>query len=185
MTSNSKFQITTPHPLVTNFHNPTFSVYLHSSHNPDHLLSTFNLWLLRSLTIPSKWLDESVMSPKAEVSERQNSMIFSSFQSYFCWLFFSLCTWRCGSIRYGKRNKLRVLRLLLYWLLPESLTQRIPVSRLFFSLLFLLFYFFWSGLVWPGLAWSSLAWSSLVCSALFCALFYPQFFKQIYVHGRA
>lgn len=70
--------------------------------------------------------------------------------------------------------------------LPESLTQRIPVPRLFLILpLLVCSSLFCSVLFWPGLVWSgvicsdlvcivrsALVWSVLVCSGLFCSVLF-------------
>ena len=79
--------------------------------------------------------------------------------------------------------------------LPESLTQRIPVPRLFLILpLLVCSSLFCSVLFWPGLVWSgvicsdlvcivrsALVWSVLVCSGLFCSvLFWSGLFCSLF-----
>ena len=174
--SNSKFQINTHTPwsrTVTHFHNPPLSVtYTLNSQSLTALILNHPLkmtWWKRYVT--QSWSEN-----------------FHDIQSYFCSLFFSLCTWRCGSVIYGKRNKLRVLHFLCYWL-PTWVTYstyscsssipHITFAGLFQSVLFC-FVLAWSGLVWSGLVWSVLIWSALsglpwsglfwsvqVCSVLF------------------
>ena len=174
--SNSKFQINTHTPwsrTVTHFHNPPLSVtYTLNSQSLTALILNHPLkmtWWKRYVT--QSWSEN-----------------FHDIQSYFCSLFFSLCTWRCGSVIYGKRNKLRVLHFLCYWLptwvtystyscsssIPHITFAGLFQSVLFCSLLvwfvlFSLLFLFLSGLVCSVLVWSGLS-SLVVFSSL--ATFY-------------
>ena len=163
--SNSKFQISTHTPwsrTVTHFHNPPLSVtYTLNSQSLTALILNHPLEMTWWKRYTQSWSED-----------------FHDIQSYFCSLFFSLCTWRCGSVIYGKRNKLRVLHFLCYWL-PTWVTYstyscsssipHITFAGLFQSVLFC-FVLAWSGLVWCDLFWSGLhcpVCPGLVCSGLF------------------
>lgn len=93
----------------------------------------------------------------------------------FVGYFFSLCTCRRGSIRYGKKNRFQALRFVFYWLPPDypawvtySLIHNTFSISFLFSGLFL-FSLFWSVLVGSGLVWNGLVSSVLSCSGLVCS----------------
>lgn len=104
----------------------------------------------------------------------------------FVGYFFSLCTCRRGSIRYGKKNRFQALRFVFYWLLPDypawvtySLIHNTFSISFLFSGLFL-FSLFWSVLVGSGLIWTELNWSLLFCPVLvWSVLICPVLFRLV------
>lgn len=104
---------------ISNYH-PT--PHGHALPQPTPLCLLTLLTVSRPLTLKSQPLTASILNHPVKMTwwkryvTQSWSEDYHDIQSYFCWLFFSLCTWRCGSIRYGKKNKLRVFHFRFYWL---------------------------------------------------------------------